>query len=185
MAATLVTGPTEDRADRGGSREAGRPAGSGLVVRAAAGQEAPAAAARRGRDGDSLTAKGLITGEVQAHLAEVYGTDVSRETLSKITDGILEEMTDWLNRPLERSTRPCSSTRVVVKIRYGQVTNRPAYTASRSPPTAPETSSGLGSAPVGRAPSSGLEWPRLAYSVHGLRAGGVRLTARMGHWRSR
>ncbi len=38
----------------------------------------------------SLTAKGLTTGEVQAHLAEVYGTDVSRETVSKITDRVLE-----------------------------------------------------------------------------------------------
>ena len=36
----------------------------------------------------SLTAKGLTTGEVQAHLAEVYGTDVSRETVSKITDAV-------------------------------------------------------------------------------------------------
>ena len=34
----------------------------------------------------SLVAKGLTTGEVQAHLAEVYGADVSRETISKITD---------------------------------------------------------------------------------------------------
>ena len=50
----------------------------------------------------SLTAKGLTTGEVQAHLAEVYGTDVSRETVSKITDAILTEMADWLNRPLEQ-----------------------------------------------------------------------------------
>ena len=50
----------------------------------------------------SLTAKGLTTGEVQADLAEVYGTDVSRETVSRITDRILEEMAEWLNRPLER-----------------------------------------------------------------------------------
>jgi transposase-like protein len=39
---------------------------------------------------------------VQAHLAEVYGTEVSRETVSKITDRILEEMTEWTTRPLER-----------------------------------------------------------------------------------
>ena len=50
----------------------------------------------------SLTAKGLTTGEVSAHLAEVYGAEVSRETVSKITDRILEEMADWLNCPLER-----------------------------------------------------------------------------------
>ena len=34
----------------------------------------------------SLTAKGLTTGEVEAHLAEVYSTPISRETISKITD---------------------------------------------------------------------------------------------------
>ncbi|MCB1283537.1 MAG: transposase, partial [Microthrixaceae bacterium] len=50
----------------------------------------------------SLTAKGLTTGEVQAHLAEVYGTDMSREQVSKITDAILGEMAEWMTRPLER-----------------------------------------------------------------------------------
>lgn len=77
----------------------------------------------------SLTAKGLTTGEVQAHLAEVYGTDVSRETVSKITDAILEEMTDWLNRPLEQVYAAVFIDAIVVKIRDGQVTNRPAYCA--------------------------------------------------------
>ena len=43
----------------------------------------------------SLTAKGLTTGEVQAHFPEVYGASVSRETVSKITDRILEEMSEW------------------------------------------------------------------------------------------
>jgi transposase-like protein len=37
----------------------------------------------------------------QAHLAKVYGTNVARETVSKITDAVGEEMSDWLNRPLE------------------------------------------------------------------------------------
>ena len=50
----------------------------------------------------SLCAKGLTTGEVQAHLVEVYGTDVSRETISKITDRVLEELSEWLNWPLDR-----------------------------------------------------------------------------------
>ena len=49
----------------------------------------------------SLTAKGLTTSEVRAHLVAVYGTDVSRGTVSKITDRILEEMTEWVTRPLE------------------------------------------------------------------------------------
>jgi putative transposase len=77
----------------------------------------------------SLTAKGLTTGEVQAHLAEVYGTNVSRETISKITDAILGEMADWLNRPLEQVYAAVFIDAIVVKIRDGQVTNRPAYTA--------------------------------------------------------
>ena len=49
----------------------------------------------------SLSAKGLTTGEVQAHLAEVYGADVSRQTISTITDKVVEGMAEWQNRPLD------------------------------------------------------------------------------------
>jgi transposase-like protein len=49
----------------------------------------------------SLAAKGLTTGEVQAHLAEVYGADVSRQTISTITDQVLEGMAEWQSRPLD------------------------------------------------------------------------------------
>ncbi len=49
----------------------------------------------------SLYAKGLTTGETGAHLAEIYGTEVSRETISKITDEIIADMTAWQNRPLD------------------------------------------------------------------------------------
>lgn len=41
-----------------------------------------------------LAAKGLTTGEVQAHLAEVYGADVSRQTLSAITDKVLDGLAE-------------------------------------------------------------------------------------------
>jgi transposase-like protein len=43
----------------------------------------------------------LTIGEISAHFAEVYGASVSRETISKITDSVLEEMTGWMNRPLD------------------------------------------------------------------------------------
>jgi len=43
----------------------------------------------------SLFAKGLTTGEISAHLMEVYGASVSRDTVSRITDKIVEEMTSW------------------------------------------------------------------------------------------
>jgi putative transposase len=60
----------------------------------------------------SLTARGLTTGEVAAHFAEVYGAKVSKDTISRITEKVVEEMTAWQNRPLDRgSTRCWSSTR--------------------------------------------------------------------------
>jgi len=77
----------------------------------------------------SLTAKGLTTGEVQAHLAETYGTEVSRETISKITDRVLDDLAEWQNRPLDRVYPVVFIDAIVVKIRDGQVANRPVYTA--------------------------------------------------------
>lgn len=60
----------------------------------------------------SLVARGMSTGDVQAHLAEVYGTTVSRQQVSDIADAVVEKMAEWQNRPLDkRSTRWCSSTR--------------------------------------------------------------------------
>ena len=49
----------------------------------------------------SLYAKGLTTGEISAHFAEIYGASVSRETISRITDKVVEEMNDWAVRPLD------------------------------------------------------------------------------------
>jgi transposase-like protein len=49
----------------------------------------------------SLYAKGLTTGEISAHFAEIYGASVSRETISRITDKVIEEMNDWSVRPLD------------------------------------------------------------------------------------
>ncbi len=49
----------------------------------------------------SLTAKGLTTGEISAHLEEIYGASVSKDTICRITDRIIEEMNEWLSRPLD------------------------------------------------------------------------------------
>jgi putative transposase len=49
----------------------------------------------------SLVAKGLTTEEVQAHLAEIYGAEVSRQTISAITDRVLDSMAEWQQRPLD------------------------------------------------------------------------------------
>ena len=77
----------------------------------------------------SLTAKGLTTGEVQAHLVEVFGTEVSRETISKITDAVLEDMAGWLMRPLDRVYPVVFIDAIHVKVRDGHVANRAYYCA--------------------------------------------------------
>lgn len=77
----------------------------------------------------SLTAKGLTTGEVAAHLAEVYGASVSKDTISKITDAVLEEMAGWLIRPLDRVYPVLFIDAIHVKVRDGQVANRAFYCA--------------------------------------------------------
>src|SRR5262249_5166467 len=77
----------------------------------------------------SLIAKGLTTGEVSAHLAEVYGAEVSRDTISNITDRVLAEMADWQSRPLDPVYPVLFIDAIHVKIRDGKVANRPIYTA--------------------------------------------------------
>jgi len=54
----------------------------------------------------SLYAKGLTTGEIQAHLADIYGPRVSREMILKITDKVVDEMNSWQTRPLDRGQFP-------------------------------------------------------------------------------
>ncbi|MGW0087156.1 IS256 family transposase [Streptomyces sp. NPDC003393] len=77
----------------------------------------------------SLSAKGLTTGEVQAHLAEVYGAEVSRQTTSTITDKVMAGMTEWQNRPLDPVYPVIFIDAIHVKIRDGAVANRPIYVA--------------------------------------------------------
>jgi putative transposase len=77
----------------------------------------------------SLSAKGLTTGEVQAHLSEVYGADVSRQTISTITDKVLDGMAEWQNRPLDPVYPVVFIDAIHVKIRDGAVANRPIYVA--------------------------------------------------------
>jgi putative transposase len=77
----------------------------------------------------SLTAKGLTTGEVSAHFAEVYGASVSKDTVSRITDRVVEEMVEWMARPLEKVYAAVFIDAIYVKIRDGQVGNRPIYAA--------------------------------------------------------
>ena len=77
----------------------------------------------------SLSAKGLTTGEISAHLAEVYGADVSRQTISTITDKVMDGMAEWQNRPLDPVYPVVFLDAINVKIRDGKVANRPVYVA--------------------------------------------------------
>ena len=54
----------------------------------------------------SLTARGLTTGEVAAHFDEVYGAKVSKDTISRITDKVLEELSEWQNAASTRESGP-------------------------------------------------------------------------------
>jgi NAD(P)-dependent dehydrogenase (short-subunit alcohol dehydrogenase family) len=50
----------------------------------------------------SLSAKGLTHGAISAHLAEVYGAESCKTTISTITDGVMEGMSDWQNRATQQ-----------------------------------------------------------------------------------
>ncbi|SHN44953.1 Transposase, Mutator family [Cryptosporangium aurantiacum] len=77
----------------------------------------------------SLYAKGLTTGEISAHFAEIYGASVSKETISRITDKVVEEMQAWQTRPLDEIYAAVFIDAIHVKVRDGQVANRPFYAA--------------------------------------------------------
>ena len=77
----------------------------------------------------SLSAKGLTHGEIAAHLAGVYGAEVSKQTISTITDRVMEGMAEWQSRPLDPVYAVVFIDAIQVKIREGQVANRPIYLA--------------------------------------------------------
>ena len=77
----------------------------------------------------SLYARGLTTGEISAHFAQIYGASVSKETISRITDKVIEEMQAWSTRPLNEVYAAIFIDAIVVKVRDGQVANRPIYAA--------------------------------------------------------
>lgn len=72
---------------------------------------------------------GLATGEISAHFQEIYGADVSRETVSRITERVVAEKDEWCSRPLDRVYAAVFIDATVVKVRDGQVANRAFYVA--------------------------------------------------------
>jgi putative transposase len=77
----------------------------------------------------SLYAKGLTTGEISAHFEQIYDASVSKETISRITGKVIEEMAAWQNRPLDAVYAAIFLDAIMVKVRDGQVASRPVYAA--------------------------------------------------------
>ena len=80
----------------------------------------------------SLYARGLTTGEISAHFAEIYGASVSKDTVSRITERVIEDMQAWSARPLQRVYAAIfidAISHSAVKVRDGQVGNHPFYVA--------------------------------------------------------
>lgn len=78
----------------------------------------------------SLYAHGMSVRDIVHHLRQVYGTDLSAESVSRITDAVLEEVRAWQDRPLDPVYAVVFLDAIVVKVRDNHVVhNKPAYLA--------------------------------------------------------
>jgi putative transposase len=78
----------------------------------------------------SLYAGGMTVRDIEHHLARTLGVELSRETISKITDAVLEEVRAWQSRPLEEIYPIVYLDALVVKVRDGHVVrNKAAHIA--------------------------------------------------------
>jgi putative transposase len=78
----------------------------------------------------SLYAGGMTVRDIEHHLATTIGTEISRETISKITDSVLEEVAEWQSRPLDPIYPIMYLDALVIKVRDGhQVRNKSAHIA--------------------------------------------------------
>jgi putative transposase len=104
----------------------------------------------------AMYARGMTIREIQGYLAEMYGTEVSPEFISKVTDEVSAEITAWQNRPLEPMYPVVFFDALRVKIRDDAVVrNKAVYWPWRSFPTAHATCWASGSSrPKGRSSGS-------------------------------
>jgi putative transposase len=78
----------------------------------------------------SMYARGMTVREIQGHLKELYGTEVSPDLISRVTDAVLEEVRGWQNRPLDPVWPIVYLDALVIKVRdQGTVTNKSAFLA--------------------------------------------------------
>ncbi len=68
--------------------------------------------------------------EIQGHLAELYGTEVSPDLISPVTDAVLDEVREWQTRPLDPVYPVVFFDALRVKIcDEGMVKNKAVYVA--------------------------------------------------------
>ena len=77
----------------------------------------------------ALYARGMTTRDIRAHLREMYEVEVSADLISRVTDGVVEELAEWQARPLDKVWPVIFIDALMVKIRDGVVANRPVYLA--------------------------------------------------------
>jgi len=78
----------------------------------------------------SLYSRGMTTRDIQAHLKELYGVDVSPDLISTVTDSVIQEVTEWQSRPLAAVYPILYLDATIVKVRTeGRVINKSAYLA--------------------------------------------------------
>ena len=78
----------------------------------------------------SMYARGMTTREIQGHLEEIYGVEVSPSLISSVTDAVIEEVKEWQSRPLEPLYPILFLDALMVKMRHeGRVENRAVYVA--------------------------------------------------------
>ena len=78
----------------------------------------------------SMYARGMTTRDIQGHLEEIYGVEVSPSLISEVTDAVVEEVRAWQNRPLEPIYMIVYLDALIVKMRHeGRVENRAVFVA--------------------------------------------------------
>ena len=97
-----------------------------------------------------MYAGGMTVREIQGHLREIYGTEISVDLISRVTDAVIDELKLWQQRPLDPVYPIVYLDALVVKVRdQGIVQNKAARTSrSASASTAPRTCSASGSRPT-------------------------------------
>jgi putative transposase len=73
-----------------------------------------------------LYSRGLSVRDIQAHLGEIYGVEVGRDLISRVTDAVMDDVRAWAQRPLDDVFPVVFLDCMVLKIREGGTVQRRA-----------------------------------------------------------